>query len=638
MSDLAANQQWQDRQGIWYEMRHHGLRRKGKPWPGAADLHYPLADTMIDKFKPFYVQQVFSGELLAQFRSLRSQDMDLTEAAGQWFDYHLKQRSNFEMEVLPVIDSMLMNGKGIMKVLWNADERKLEFDAIDPLYLIVPVQTEELARADRIVHVMHYSEDAFRRNPRFKADETLVRQLKTPSDNGVVAVTESGQLRKQLKVVREELTMSRSNQIIVWEVYVRNQKGWEVRCFSPSAPEVNLRTPFQLTYQHGLPPFVEFDFEVKEKGYYSSRGVCERIAAFEASLCKLWNEKHDCMTLFNRPIYMPREGELPNGINYRMHPGQIMPRPLEALKQGEPPVSFDQEMANTRMVAEQLMGVPDFGVGQSQNNSKPRTAMEVGFLSQLMGQNVELRGRVFRHSLGKVLRQAWALLVQFDRDQLEYFFRGEHLQVDQQALHEGYEILPNGSADHWNRQYVMAKSVSRYEMLRDNPHVNLEELTKSVLEADDPRLVSRLLQTSEARALDQSEDQAIEIAIMKQGFAAQVKESDDHEVHLNTLLGKMEQIIVTGEENSEQVFQLLVTHGYDHFEFLKKMNLKVAEDIRPRVEAIAQGLLQKQRYESQDRELMLREEQLKQLEEASLARAAQQMVSAAQPQEPSAGK
>jgi hypothetical protein len=38
-------------------MRHDGIRRRNKPWPWAADLHYALADEKIDKLKPFYKQQ-----------------------------------------------------------------------------------------------------------------------------------------------------------------------------------------------------------------------------------------------------------------------------------------------------------------------------------------------------------------------------------------------------------------------------------------------------------------------------------------------------------------------------------------------------------------------------------------------------
>src|SRR3954454_1235964 len=65
--DLRSRQAWLSRQSAWYQMRHDGLRRKSKPFPGAADLHYPLADSIIEKLKPFYFNQLFATETVAEF-------------------------------------------------------------------------------------------------------------------------------------------------------------------------------------------------------------------------------------------------------------------------------------------------------------------------------------------------------------------------------------------------------------------------------------------------------------------------------------------------------------------------------------------------------------------------------------------
>ena len=64
---LSDRQKWEDRQELFYKMRNHGLRRKSKPFPSAADLHYPLIDTVIEKLTPFYLQQLSGAALLADF-------------------------------------------------------------------------------------------------------------------------------------------------------------------------------------------------------------------------------------------------------------------------------------------------------------------------------------------------------------------------------------------------------------------------------------------------------------------------------------------------------------------------------------------------------------------------------------------
>ena len=69
--DLADRNSWDTRQSMFYRMRHNGLRRKNKPWPGASDAHFPLSDTVIQRLAPFYFQQMFATDLIAQFTPIR---------------------------------------------------------------------------------------------------------------------------------------------------------------------------------------------------------------------------------------------------------------------------------------------------------------------------------------------------------------------------------------------------------------------------------------------------------------------------------------------------------------------------------------------------------------------------------------
>ena len=67
---LASRSQWELRQSRWQEMRHDGERRQVRPWKGAADMHFPLADMLIEKMKPAYIQQVFAADTIAAFTGL----------------------------------------------------------------------------------------------------------------------------------------------------------------------------------------------------------------------------------------------------------------------------------------------------------------------------------------------------------------------------------------------------------------------------------------------------------------------------------------------------------------------------------------------------------------------------------------
>ena len=47
-----------------------GLQRIAAPYPGAADLHFPLIDSLVERLKPFYYQQLYGKDQFATFTSL----------------------------------------------------------------------------------------------------------------------------------------------------------------------------------------------------------------------------------------------------------------------------------------------------------------------------------------------------------------------------------------------------------------------------------------------------------------------------------------------------------------------------------------------------------------------------------------
>ena len=157
LQDLADRSVWDVRQRMFYEMRHHGLRRKNKPWPGASDVHFPLVDTTISELKPAYFQQLFATDLIAQFVPTSPQVAEYTTAAAQWFDHRVKQKTNLETEVLSAVDAMLMCGTGILKVLWDYQSKRLKYYTVNPQHFVVPAWTRDIADADRICHISVYS-------------------------------------------------------------------------------------------------------------------------------------------------------------------------------------------------------------------------------------------------------------------------------------------------------------------------------------------------------------------------------------------------------------------------------------------------------------------------------------------------
>lgn len=575
LKDVQDRDTWDTRQELFYRMRHHGLRRKSKPYPMASDVHFPLADMAIEKLKPYYFQQLFATELVAKFVPVVNQVSEFTTAAEQWFDYQLKQKSNLEEEILRAIDHMLVTGISVVKITWD---KRLKYQAIDPQHVIVPSWTKCVDSADRIVHVQRYSEEAFMRldSKVWKNSKDVVESLRANYGD------EAGDEEKaQVKFEREGLTWAGEEQghIIVWEVWTKKKGKWVCETFSPTRPELDLRPTYSL--KDGGHPFAYFAYEVKDKGWYSSRGVVEQVAVFEAEATKLLNEKNDAMTFYNRPLFQNTTGQNSNTMNMTFKPGSILPQGVQPVQMPQPPISFDVHMNLNRELAQQRVATPDFGISSVVDTQDRRTATEIQAISGLHQQSSDLRMRVFRMALAKLYRKSWKLLLENQKQDLTFWFVDAVQEVPENALHEKYGITPSGSADGVNKPLLVQKAFQRFQLFAGNPLVDQFELVKSVLEVDDATLVKRLARDPQIRQADQAEEQASEIAIMKTGYPAQVKPSDDHALHIQTVMSYVTNAANADLEIGPQEQQLLTVHTQQHLEALRQQDpemAKAAED------------------------------------------------------------
>ena len=551
-NDISSRVRWETRQALWYQMRNDGLRRKHKPWPNASDVHFPLIDTTINKLKPSFFQQAMGLDVLATFVPMRSQLAAFTSAAEQWFSYKLNEKSNYATEVMSWIDHMLVSGHGILKVYWNPDKGQIEFQSVDPVYMIVPPWTKEIGGADRVCQVIPMSLESYKRAGIYKDDKKTLEAISGGQNEEGGILSEL----KNNKEVREGLTHSMDEeQVIVWEVYSRDKDGdWIMECFSPQAPDIPLRKEMKVPFDHGVPPFVSCKYEITGGGWYSPRGVCEMLGPFEIALNKTWNEKMDAATLLNQPMFKA-ERDLPNTVNLRMKPAQILPFGIAPVQMPSTPIDFDNEMAQTQSIAEQRVTVPDYGIMADRDR---RTATEVEAINAQAQQNMDLRLRLFRQALGDLFRQAWSLLIQFDSKDLQYRFLEDSLNVDPVALHEQYQIEPRGGMDMVSRSMLLTKAVQRKELFMNSPWINQVELDKSIIELDDPSLIPRLVQDPNQKEVDEGEDEQRTLPALLIGQVIPVKAGQNYQTRIGVIMAFLEQSRQTGMQVSPQGMQAIM--------------------------------------------------------------------------------
>lgn len=585
LDDIRSRTTWADRQAIWYQMRRDGLRRKTKPFPGAADMHFPLVDTVIEKFKPFYMNQLFATERLADFISKNPQSGDRMTQVAWWFDYKLKQHSNLETKMPFVIDSMLQNGRGIAKVTWDADKNRVCFEAIQPIYIIVPSDATSLQDSDRFVHVQHFSPWRYANgygNENRNQDAAFIKRI-------TGGQSEEDQKLKDAKDRKEGITFSsQKDLIIVWEVYQKTKAGYDVFTVSPYCQDEEVRPKFSIAYKHGLAPFVDFAFEETEESYYAPRGVAEILATFESSLCKMWNEKHDAMSFYNRPLFSTTR-DIPNAGAIKMRPGDILPFEIRAIDRGQPPISWDQEMGNCRMVAEQRIATPDFGVGGMESPSGNKTAREVEELSATRNQVVDMRSRTFRRGLGELYFQAWELYKQFD-DDLDFIREGQSAQISKEDRDEVVSLRPNGSSDAWNQHGRLKKAFARKQLLGQSPFINQAELDKSILELDEPGLVQRLYRDPGIKEQDQVARIMRDIPALEDGLNVEPRPDDDDAIHASFLMEYMARNAQAGKPVNPLSLQAMQGRLAAHMQRLSQNDPKAAREIQAKGAQIAKAI------------------------------------------------
>ena len=525
--DLDDREDWEGRQILWGRMRKHGVRRARKPWSGAADMHVPLGDTIIGKLKAYYMQWVFGPELLASFYSMETQGDSYTDSVAQWFDYKVRECSNFTRVAMCAVDSTLQNGVGLVKTYWDATKKRLAFANIHPYFVIVPPWTTTLQEADRVCHVMHMSEADYRRSGTdcgYNMDDDFIDSIKGEGkpDNRY----------RESQYQAEGLSYTRlKDLIILWEVYVKLDDGnIEVQTFSPLAPDEPARATFKMPYDHRQVPIAALPYEWLDEMFYSSRGVMELVQMYEASATKMWNEKLDYMSIANRPVLSSQGGSV-NAQNIRWEPGAVYDAILQLVQQPPPPVDFDEEVNNNKSLAEQRVGIPDFGIGDANTQDKSRTATEVNSISTVMQQSNDLRARISKDSITTVYEQAWSILKQYDKDSLDYFWRKRRLTLPDAALDNKYLLKPNGSVDGYSKDKEIQKLMQLRQLGQGSPWIVTPEIDRKIIELMDSSWIVDLYQQPEQVTAGQQEDQAIETTVMNDGFVPQPSPKDDHVIH-----------------------------------------------------------------------------------------------------------
>ena len=571
---------WEQRQRLWYTMRHHGVKRRNLPYPGANDLHWNLIDSQIGKAKPFYFAQAFSNEKLAQFLSLAPEMQTAEESAADWFDYQIKQKTEFETELLSTIDNMLLFGRGILKAFYDPFKKRLEYRTIEPMFMIVPDTANDLPDADFFVEVQQLSVQAYKRDSRYNQDEEVIRLITGGQGNETTAY-------KDEILRREGITYSGNKGLIVlWNQWTLTTDGWEVSTYSPTNPDLEIRKKFKCIYKfqgERICPFISFPAEVKDKGWYSPRGLSERIAPQETYLTKLWNSRADYLDFVSKPLFKG-DGQI-NSISMEFKPGSVLAG-IEPVQMPQVPFNVKEEMEVTMNIAQDSIASPDASIPNQKDTSNSPTATQVNYQAQLAGSQIDMNGRVFRKRLAQTYVVSWAIMLEHQLQDEAYYAAGSTQKLPEQAKHDAYLIAPDGSADLWNRGAKVQKAVSNWQLFANNPIVDQEYLAKEVFRAQDSRTADRAVIPQTQKKAAEAQQEALNCLLLMEGYPVQAMPYEDHQTRLQVLFGKLQQLQARGVPPNPMAIQRFQQLIAQRVTLLQQSNPAVAKQIMQAVEQI----------------------------------------------------
>lgn len=576
---LVDRQSWDEKQRQFYAIRNGGLRRAHKPFPGAADTSCQLSDGKIEKAKPFYFNQLFAGERIADFTGRNEQTAAVQDMAADLLDHILKEEIPYAREVMSAVDTMLVRQRGLLKHYWDPEKQAIVVEAVDPLFFVVPTRGVGPDEDDWFCHIRQVSVDWYRRQRVYDQSPEVIARIRG-GDRDEVAASEAD----QEKFEREGLTYSPDkNTIVLFELWQKTPGGWTIFEYSPQAPAIMLRRPRGCaTKWQSKPwqPFVGLEAEIKEKGWYAPRGIVERLAPFETVVNRLQNSKLDAMSFYNTPLFQRDADVGTNVVNFRFRPGEVLPRGVAPVQMPSPPIAFDQEIMSQRQQADDYIALPDAGTGANPllgSSGKDKTARQVSYEAEVQGATTNMRGWVFRQGLAESLKRVWALQVQYRPQQLAWFAKGRRFVLPPEAISDQFSIQPAGPIDGWDKARRLQRAAQRFMALRGDPLINQEELYTDLLAAEDARLPQRLLLPQGMKAATEAEDEAQEIVLMMNGWPAVALPNEDHALRLKVLLAKVQALGQMGEPVDPNVLGLLRQHVQQHLMLLRQQDPKQAE-------------------------------------------------------------
>ena len=409
-------------------------RKRTKPYPGAPNSVVPIVDDTTREKTDQEMTMISNARVFAHFVPL-SADMDsnLRGQAEMAFDTYLRHMLVAMPKIEEANDMKNARGFTVVKVLRTEHPRfgtLPDFEARDIRDIIVPSDTKEIAKSERVTDVFRYPVRYFRslgeKNRAWKNVDEVITASKTENrelqDAKTNLVDTFGVTAALIGVTTAGVG---SETVVVWEHYTyatewaakqdltgRVKKGDKCRIiFSPDAPDLVIavtpwrepevleplddtelvrenvaavaagRDPKRHKSVQGLDrpwPFIQPRYENRSRFYYDSRGVGQLCMDDQIIATGQQNAKMVMMDYFQLPLFTGAGSKSSTNVSYE--PGSFLPQDVKPVAVPTIPQHFDFNVEMHKRAAGRRVGAMsqyEFSGDISNKKRVQKTATEV---------------------------------------------------------------------------------------------------------------------------------------------------------------------------------------------------------------------------------------------------------------------
>jgi len=587
---LTERLRWEEKVRRYKIMRHDGLPRRDKTKDWQADSHSKTIDRAIRRSKPFWIGQLNAGNRLCNFTALTEQVEELTSSAADFYDFHTRNKTNLITELNTAVDHMLLTGRGIIKSCVDPlDEYKIVDESVDPMFMLMPESCNDFEDADEWIHIRLMTVPAYKRlDQRWDTSAETIGKIRGTKEFQSIGIYQ------QQTQLREGIThTTNSNYVLIFEHWRKTASGHDISYYSPNCPEVCLRETHPNPYKSC--PFNSFQMEIKDKGWYSPRGLGEMLDIQEQYETFIENRWADAMVIANTRIFTGAK-EIQNMANLRLSDGQYIPGSVSSVQMAPPPMPWEQMLQFQRGRSEEISQVPQSSSTDSgsKTGGKAVTATEASIMNNIGQVGMNYAAEIFRRDLMRVHKHRWGLIVEYKERDFAFVAKARIRKLEQQVLHDKYLIEADGSPEGWNPQVRLQREVGLMQTFAQLPNSNADYWVHRAMLAVDGQAAMQGFKGLGMKQMDEYEAQANEIQLLTATppFPVQPQPQQDQETRIKCIVDWLMASHKMGIPVDPIARKSIQTHLGQRVQLLQQQNPAAAGEVKKMLTQLEQEVTQ----------------------------------------------